>query len=127
MDPNAEDDNGEYWDPWEALGVNYGGYNSAVDLDGIRVLEGIASGQYCTDIAGATGLTPEHVELWQYLFCSARWCDYGTSPRGCFQNYSDKTTLAERVAGWRAYYERHWGEPCPNLATPARQTDDEVM
>ena len=115
--PNAEDENGEYWDPWDALGVRCGGYSSAIDDDALAVLKAIRDGaasrhsggeftNYTTDIAAKTGMSATHVELWQYLFCSADWCDYGTSPRGCFPNYDiDFDAL---IAAWEAYYERRW-------------------
>jgi len=109
---NSEDEHGPYWDPWDAMGVSNGGYSSEVDQHAIAILrairDGDRSGRFVTDIAQATGLAPAHVELWQYLFCSADWLDYGSSPRGAFPRYGfDFDGL---IAAWEAYYERRWVE-----------------
>jgi hypothetical protein len=106
--PNAEDFDGDYWDPWEALGVRCASYNSEIDLNAIAVLRGIADGLYNSDIAERTGLTPAHVELFQALFCGADWCEYGTSPRGCFPLYRDD--FPRLIEAWENYYRRHWDE-----------------
>lgn len=122
--PNTADENGEFWDPWEALGQRFGGYSSEVDDDSIRVLRAIKDGLarsranepglgfYSTDIAEATGLSASHVELFQYMFCSADWCEYGTSPRGCWFVYDKGENFGERlIEAWETYYLRQWGGP----------------
>lgn len=114
--PNSYDQEGnEYYNPWNAMGVHCGGYGGDVDWDIIRVLRIIGgpreSSRYNLDIAKETGLAPNHVELIQYLLCSADWCDYGTSPRGCFPNYGND--FAALIAAWEGYYVHHWGEPLP--------------
>jgi hypothetical protein len=100
------------WDPWGALGVPNGGYCSEIDGHGLAIFEkirsGIAAGGYVTDIVGALGLEPHYVELWQYIFCSAGWADYGTSPRGCF--VVDNEAADTRIAQWRDYMARTWAE-----------------
>jgi hypothetical protein len=124
--PNAEDDHGEYWDPWDVMRVPLGGYSSEVDGDVIRVLRAIRTGLansradnaghgfYCTEIAEALGLAPSHVELLQYMFCSAGWCEYGTSPRGCWFVHDKGENFGDRlIEAWEAYYLRHWGESAP--------------
>lgn len=108
IEPNAEDENGPYWDPWEAIEIHCGGYNSEVDADAIAVLKAIRNGGYVSHIAKETGLSEAHVELWQYIFCSADWCDYGTSPRGCFP--MPGIDFPALIAAWETYYERSWGE-----------------
>lgn len=65
-------------------------------------------GNFVTDIAKKTGLSESHVELYQYIFCSAGWCDYGTSPRGCFPDHS--IDFDELVRKWETYYRLRWGE-----------------
>lgn len=71
---------------WDTLKVAYGGYNSAVDLDVLNVMEEVRYGRpaFNTDIAKKFGLSEAHVELIQYLICSAELAEYGTSPRGCW-------------------------------------------
>lgn len=119
FEPNSEDGDGPYWDPWEVIAIPAGGYSSSVDLDAIYVLrairDGVASGKsggdyknYVTDISKRTGMSESHVELWQYIFCSANWCDYGTSPRGCFP--ADGLQFDALITAWEAYYLRRWKE-----------------
>lgn len=104
--PNAEDERGEYFDPWEALGIRTASYSEQIDLDCIAVLKGIAAKQYCTDIAAANSLPPAYVELLQSLFCNAGWAEYGTSPRGCWPQWG--TDFSGLIAAWEAYAERQW-------------------
>lgn len=119
FEPNSEDGDGPYWDPWEVIAIPAGGYNSSVDLDAIYVLrairDGVASGKsgddyknYVTDISKRIGMSESHVELWQYIFCSADWCDYGTSPRGCFPAHG--LQFDALITAWEAYYVRRWKE-----------------
>jgi hypothetical protein len=111
--PNAEDEHGDYWDPWEALGLGCCSYNSELDQAAIDVARCIASEEfmYCTDIAERTGLSPLMVEMFQGIFSSANWCEYGTSPRGCW--FIDRDGAPDLVAAWEAYYERHWQDESP--------------
>lgn len=97
------------FDPWEKLG-RCGGYNSAVDQQALDVLRCIRrpNTMFCNDIAERLGMTPEHVELFQYLFCSADWCEYGSSPRGCFP--MDDAAFEKLIGDWEAYYRAAWGE-----------------
>lgn len=106
--PNAEDEIGEYWDPWDALGLSCCSYNSELDRAAIEVLRLLAGDDfvYCTDIAERTGLSPLMVEMLQGIFCSANWCEYGTSPRGCWP--IDREGFSALVTAWEAYYQRHW-------------------
>lgn len=92
--------------PWEALGLNYAGYSSEQDRQAIAIMECIGDGMFCNDIARKLGLSPDHVELWQYIFCSADWCEYGTSPRGCWP--IDKERWASEIENWRRYQEVAW-------------------
>jgi hypothetical protein len=109
--PNQEDENSEYWDPWEALGLGCCSYSGDADDNALAVLRGIRDGLYSTDIAKRTGLTSSHVELLQGIFCSADWCEYGTSPRGCWP--VDREGFPALIAAWEAYYQRHWGSAPP--------------
>jgi hypothetical protein len=107
---HAQDADGGFidiWSPWEAMGLHYFSYNAQVDLDALNVLKGIVAKKYCNDIAEETGLAPSHVEMIQYLFCGANWCEYGTSPRGCWIQYG--IDADQLIAMFEAYYEAHWG------------------
>jgi hypothetical protein len=108
--PNEEDENGPYWDPWIALDIHCASYSGAVDQDALNVLRLIGGPEfiYCTGIAERLGLSASHVELLQSIFCSADWCDYGTSPRGCFP--TDRDGFPALIAAFEVYYERQWGE-----------------
>lgn len=107
--PNAGDEHGDYWDAWIALDLNCCSYNSVIDQQAIDVLRGIGDGLYNTDIAERTGMATSHVELLQSIFCTAGWCEYGTSPRGCWP--VDREGFPDLIAAWEAYYERVWKEP----------------
>lgn len=73
------------WDFWEdACKIYCVPYDKAIDDDLLAVLKGIALKKYNTDIAKELGYPPQYVELLQSILCSADWCDYGTSPRGCW-------------------------------------------
>lgn len=115
--PNAEDGDGDYWDPWETLGLSCCNYSSEIDQQAIDVLRmiGLPDFTYCTDIAERTGMTPAHVELFQSIFSSAGWCEYGTSPRGCWP--IDRDGFPALIAAWEAYFERQWGEPAIAMET----------
>lgn len=109
--PNAEEWDGAYWDPWEALGLRCCSYNSAIDHEALCVLRGIQEGKYCSGIATEYGMSESHVELLQSIFCSAGWCEYGTSPRGCWP--IDREGFPALIEAWDAYYERQWEREGP--------------
>lgn len=112
IQPNAEDEHGDYWDPWQFLGLHCLSYSSVIDQNAIDVLRGMQDGLYCTDIAARAGMAPEHVELLQGIICSHNLGEYGTSPRGCWP--TDREGFPALIAAWEAYYERQWGEPAPH-------------
>lgn len=95
------------YDPWERLGIGCATYNSTVDEQALAVLKGIRDGLFNTDIAKHTGMSREHVELFQYIFCSADWCEYGTSPRGCFP--MDYDEFGKIVENFEKHIEVEWG------------------
>jgi hypothetical protein len=69
----------------DIFGLQCFSYNTAVDNDVIAVMEQmLTDNRWVTDIAEATGLSATHVELIQYILCSAGLAEYGTSPRGCW-------------------------------------------
>ncbi len=125
IQPNAEDENGDFWDPWETLGLGCCSYNSEIDQQAIEVLRGMATATYCTDTAERTGMSPSHVELFQSIFCSAGWGEYGTSPRGCWP--IDPGGFPALIAAWEAYYLRHWGEPASVDTLPKGQDPTEGL
>jgi hypothetical protein len=126
IQPNSEDENGDFWDPWESLGLRCCSYNSEIDQQAIDVLREIGSPEfaYCTDIAERTGLSATHVELLQSIFCSADWCEYGTSPRGCWP--IDREGFPKLVEAWEQYFERHWGERASGTPTRRAETTGSV-
>lgn len=123
--PNCEDENGPFWDPWEALGIRCCSYSGQNDIDAVLVLEGIQRHQFNTDIAHDTGMSPSHVELLQGIFCTANWAEYGTSPRGCWPSYH--VDFGAIIDGWKAYYERHWEEPFPAQGMSASGQDPQGL
>jgi len=93
-------------DFWDILGIHCGGYGSDVDDDIIKVMEAMhAQVGNTSSIASHTGLSEPHVELIQYILCSAGMCDYGTSPRGCWLIHTVKDLVPEIVARWRKEWD----------------------
>lgn len=96
------------FDPWTRLGVRCGGYSSDQDDLGIAIFEIIIEDfpAYCTDIAARVGVSPAHVELWQYILCSAGLCEYGSSPRGCWPVNDDDAK--KFLQDWKAFRDDSW-------------------
>lgn len=98
------DDDKDEFDPWMRLGLQCGGYNSDVDHGALAVLRCIRDGvTWVEDIARTTGQTASHVELWQYIFSSAKLCEYGTSPRGCWP--VNDAEFAAFISQWEAWLQ----------------------
>lgn len=107
--PNQEDFDGSFFDPWQALGLSCLSYNSAIDEQAILVLKGIRDKLFCDDIAKKHDMSPEYVELLQSIFCGADWCEYGTSPRGCwFVHDRGEAWADDLITAWEEYYQRTW-------------------
>ena len=103
-------------------------YNSEVDAQIYSVAKMIVDARkrdtvaYNSDISKALGMSPEHVELIQYILAPVVYpgddqlylrepFSYGTSPRGLFVGSMEH---AEKfLQEFREYYERQWGEPVP--------------
>ena len=100
----------EEFDPWEIFPSLYGSYSSEFDDMAILVLGNIINKRW----GEGEGLAHE---IFREMLCTAGLCDYGTSPRGCFPNYSIKgieemlTALLEK---WRAYRIANWGALTPD-------------
>jgi hypothetical protein len=124
IQPNTEDFDGEYWDPWDALCNRCASYSGQVDQDAINVLKGIRDKLYCSDIAALYGMSESHVELLQCIFCSANWCEYGTSPRGCFP--IDREGFPALIAAWEDFYRRHWKQEPASADTHPKDGDGEA-
>lgn len=84
-------------------------YSSDIDREIYLVAKEIGQKEYryCNDIAEATGLSINHVELIQTLLCSADWCTYGTSPRACFPN--NETEFPKLLNQMKSYIAGRWG------------------
>lgn len=96
------------WDFWEEVGLSCVSYNSQIDEDALAVLKGIRANKYNTEIAAELGLPAQYVELLQSIFCSAGWCEYGTSPRGCWLKEYDDAKADAMVAKFEAYVRNMW-------------------
>ena len=66
----------QHFDPWGAFDGVAGSYNDEIDVACISVLRRITDGNFFA----ADALE----EFFAYLLCGHDYCDYGTSPRGCF-------------------------------------------
>lgn len=96
---------GEIFDPWEIFPCFYGSYSSAFDEMAIEVLEAIQNR------ASFVGESLAH-EMFREVLCTSGFCDYGTSPRGCFPDR--RTDFAELlptlIEKWKQYYTVEWGD-----------------
>jgi len=107
--PNSIDEEGAYFNPWQAMGFGVSAHHYSMDLQAIDVLRAIDQGLYCADIAERLNLSPGHVELFQTMFSSACWCVFDNSPRGCLINREHGSDFGSRlIAAWEDYYDRHW-------------------
>jgi len=95
------------WDFWEdEAKINCVAYNSQIDQDLINIFKLISEGKFNTKIAKELDLPDQYVELMQSILCHADWCDYGTSPRGCWIDHKkDKLELIEKL---EKYYFNRW-------------------
>jgi glucan biosynthesis protein len=101
------DMNEDEWHFWsDEAKLSCVGYSSRLDYDALNVLKGIAEKKYNTDIAQELGLPEQYVELLQSIFCSVDWCEYGTSPRGCWIDPSKDAD--ELIAKFERYYRDRW-------------------
>lgn len=99
----------EFWNPWIALGMY--SYSGGVDQDAINVLKGIRDKRNSFSIGERYGMSDQHVELFQYIFCNAGWCEYGVSPRGCwFSTEYGPDFGANMLEKWAEYYYHTWGQ-----------------
>lgn len=100
------------WDFWaDEADMGAISYNAQIDLDLLAVLKGIAAKKYCTDIAAELGLPDRYIELLQSILCSVGWCDYGTSPRGCWiDGDHDADALIIRLG---RYVNEQWFKDAP--------------
>lgn len=89
-------------------------YSAGIDLDIYRVAKEIGRPgfKYMTEIAEATGLEENYVELIQTLLCAADWCNYGTSPRGCFPD--DDNVYPQLLEQLKSYIAKKWDVDADN-------------
>lgn len=98
-----EDDDYNFW--YEEFNL-IAAYNGQIDLDFQNVLRCISEKKFSTEIAKELNLTPEYVELVQTMFCNINWCEYGTSPRGCWIIHNIK--YEDLDAKLKEHYYNHW-------------------
>jgi len=93
-----------YFDPWEALGLPIYGYASAFDQCAIQVLEGFKKPYQDrrSDLSS---------DMFREMLCAKDFCDYGTSPRGCFPNLNFAELLPLLIDKWKEHYALNWDEP----------------
>ncbi len=65
-------------------GMQCVGYDEQIDIDFLNVLMLIKEKISYYEIAKRLELPEQYIELIQSIFCSAGWCEYGTSPRACW-------------------------------------------
>ena len=64
-----------------------------------------------------------HTCFYTAPFASADWCEYGTSPRGCWFVYDQGENFGARlIAAWEAYFERFWKEPAQGTEAGTAET-----
>lgn len=68
----------------QAFKISVFSYNSEVSDDFFNVMDCVEDGCSNSAIAEKLGLSPNYVELIQYLLCNNGHAEYGTSPRGCW-------------------------------------------
>ena len=102
---NVMEDND--WDFWEdEAKITCIPYSSRIDEDMLNTLKLIAEEKFNHEIAEILNLTPQYVELMQSIFCHAGWCEYGTSPRGCWIDHSKNKE--ELIDKYNYYFKRRW-------------------
>lgn len=94
------------WDFWEEADMLSLSYNSEIDENLIDVFKLICLKEFNSDIAEKLKLPRQYVEVLQGIFCDIGWCDYGTSPRGCWVDLNlDKDKLIKKLENW---YSEKW-------------------
>lgn len=96
------------FDPWQAFPSLYGSYSSEFDDMAILVLDNILNKRWGTD--HGEGLAHQ---MFREMLCTAGLCDYGTSPRGCFPDWSEdgiEELLKALLEKWREYRDVEWAE-----------------
>lgn len=99
--------NPDYFDPWRPFErCIYGSYSSDFDDMAILVLDNIVNKRW-----GASAGEGLAHEMFREMLCVADLCDYGTSPRGCFPNWSIdgiEELLVALLEKWREYRRVQW-------------------
>lgn len=89
------------FDPWALFPGIFGGYSSDFDKCAIDVL---------TELRDKTKRrTDLGAEMFREMLCVQEFCDYGTSPRGCFWQL-DCDLLDQLIAKWQTWSEAAWKE-----------------
>lgn len=104
-------DDDDEWDFWDNAKTHCIGYNAQIDSDALNVLRGIAAKKFNTEISKDLELPPQYVELLQSIFCSMDWCEYGTSPRGCWIIH--KLVPGDLISKMVLFYEQSWKQTPP--------------
>lgn len=102
--PDTEEDfaHDDSFAPWSLFPTLYGSYDSAFDDMAIEVLSELAAEplRWDRDDLGA--------QMFREMLCTARLCDYGTSPRVCFPTPDFKELLPGLIKRWEAYRDQVW-------------------
>jgi hypothetical protein len=108
MTEDDEEFHGDKWAFWEDAKISCASYNAQIDLDALNVLLCIRGKMFNSTIAAKLNLPDQYVELIQSIFCSADWCEYGGSPRGCWMLPHDDIGRDARVKKFAAYVFGKW-------------------
>lgn len=97
---------GDAFDPWEVFPSLYGSYSSEFDDMAILVLDNVLNKRWGS--GHGEGLAHE---MFREMLCTAGLCDYGTSPRGCFPDWSEdgiEELLTNLLTKWCEYRRVKW-------------------
>lgn len=90
------------FDPQEVFPCFYWTYSSAFDQMAIEVLE-------CIRDRGDWTTQPLSHEMFREVLCRMDFCDYGSSPRGCFWRLEPEL-LDALIAKFKEHLDVFWGE-----------------
>jgi hypothetical protein len=99
-----DDDTPMFFKPWDIFPAVYGTYSAEFDNMAIEVLTSVLEGRAYEE--------PLSHHMFREMLCVVGLCDYATSPRGCFPNYTEggiEAILSELLEKWKQYRIVLWG------------------